>query len=80
MRERREEFNRVWHLTIRDLVGIAVDVRKGKPKADVTFRDLANRELSKRGYVADGKDLDVVVAIMKVLLDMVAVSGTGGGG
>jgi len=65
-----EEFDKVWDLTVRDLVKIAVDVRKGKPKSDVTFRGLVDRELGKRGYVADGKDLDVLVAIMKVLLDM----------
>lgn len=65
-----EEFNKVWDLTVRDLVKIAVDVRKGKARTDATFRDLVDRELSKRGYVADGKDLDAVVAIMGALLNV----------
>jgi len=70
MGERREEFDRVWYLTIRDLVEIAVDVRRGNPKSDVTFRDLVDRELGKRGYVAGGKGLDVIVAVVKVLLGL----------
>lgn len=65
-----KEFDRVWYLTIRDLVEIAVDVQKGKPKSDVTFRDLVDRELSKRGYVAGGKSLDVIVAVTKTLLEL----------